>query len=128
MLLRTVLVWLLLLALPYQGFASAGMLCAPAAPVAAVAMPDGPHDHAAVMHDHAAMTGTPSHGHGDGSPHSPAKCGGVAACCVGAALAPNIVLPPSLPPPPSEIIPFHAVTPAPVDLAALDRPPKPGPA
>jgi len=128
MLLRTVLVWLLLLALPYQGFASAGMLCAPAAPAAAAPMPDGSHDHAAMMHDHAAMADTPQHGHSDGSAHSPAKCGGVAACCIGAALAPHIVLPLSLPPPPSEAIPFHAVAPMPVDLAALDRPPKSGPA
>jgi hypothetical protein len=112
-LLRTVLVWLLLLALPLQGFASASMLCAPAAPVPMMQMPDGPHDYAAMMH-----------GHGDGSAHSNAKCGNAAACCVGAALAPYIVLPPSLPPLPSEAIPFSALAPMPVDLAALDRPPK----
>jgi hypothetical protein len=126
MLLRTVLVWLLLLALPYQGFASASMLCVPSAPAAPLM--DGQHDHAAMMHEHAAMADTPAHSHSDGSAHSPARCGGVAACCIGAALAPHIVLPPSLPPPPSELIPFHAVTPAPVDLAVPDRPPKTDPA
>jgi hypothetical protein len=126
--LRTMLLWLLLLALPFQGIAQAATLCAPAAPVPVAA----PHDHAAMMrghtalaHDHAAMAdAAPAHDHHDGGGHTPAKCGKAAACCLGAALAPFIAAPPALPPPPSEAIPFRAAAPLPVHLAALDRPPK----
>jgi hypothetical protein len=51
-LLRTLLLWFLLAAVPLQGFASATMLlCAPQpAPAMHEAMPaDGPHDHAAML-------------------------------------------------------------------------------
>jgi hypothetical protein len=61
-LLRSFIVWLMLLALPYQGYASAAMmLCAPVPATAAksaqsaasaqyhMGMPAGPHDHAVML-------------------------------------------------------------------------------
>ncbi|WP_145647297.1 hypothetical protein [Pseudoduganella lurida] len=124
-LLRTLLLWFLLAGIPFQGFASATMLfCGPQpAPPAAPAMPmpDGPHDHAAML---AAQAHEASTHHDSGTGHSHAKCASAAACCAGAALAPALPAAPSLPAGHSVTIPFVAMAPAAVDLAGPERPPR----
>ena len=111
--LRLLLVCYLLLALPFQAFASASMRL-PAAPVqqapchqqmAQVSM-DGQH------HDHEAVAG-----------HEKGKCGTCAACCVGAALAPSLPASPSLAPPITMLIPFRAGHLPSVDPVLPERPP-----
>ena len=89
--LRTAFVWLVLFALPLQGYAAATMLhCGPShhrAVAAAMAEPSSAHDHAMHGDDHAA-----GHAGADGASldHldklSKAKCSACASCCVGAAL------------------------------------------
>ena len=133
-LVRSLLVWLLLLAVPFQGFASASMLlCAPAAPAPVVAT--AAHDHQAMMatpgHDHAAMlramadahqahaadTGHDAHDghHGNGS---------CASCCIGAAMAPAAQLRLALARPDFIAIPFHAGHVPSVDPVLPERPPR----
>src|SRR4051812_131265 len=105
--LRSLIVWLMLLALPYQGYASATMLLcvAPvttAGPAEHGAMPSGPHDHAAMMAQ-AHEGGKSSHG----AAHGGVKCGGTACC---AAAAPLLVLSVSDPALPlvSVTVPFYS--------------------
>lgn len=134
---RPLLVLFLLLALPFQGLAAAGMLlCAPAAPAPAVAAPamtmEG-HDHQAMLramgaggHDHAAMAhadgghGDQQHaGHDDGR-----NKGSCASCCVGAAMAPAVQLRLAPARPDFISIPFRAGHVPSVDPAVLERPPR----
>jgi hypothetical protein len=138
-LLRTLLLWFLLAAVPFGGFASATMLrCGPASVPAAA--PDGRHamhgearqDHAAAMlgarhgeapHDHAAMLAA-QHG-GDAGHHAGhAKCASTGACCIGAPLAPALPAAPPLQDGRCATVPFVPAEPAAVDLAGLERPPK----
>lgn len=148
LLFRSMLVWLMLVALPFQGFASASMLlCAPMSPSAMLAQAAG-RAQAGAGHDHAAMLaagaaaqtqaqaehGAPHHGlagaahqnqkQQDHQQHEKSRCGTPAACCVGAALAP--AMPDALPglQSPSEAIPFHGAPQSSADLAAFERPPK----
>jgi len=130
LILRSLLVWLLLLALPFQGLASAGVrACTPADPA--------PAHHAAAMvmdgqpHDHAAMTAPASSadsGHcADGAHsgnHHGGKPGSCSACCIGAAMAPATL--PSLPLAPVHFIsiPFRAGHVPSVDPALPERPPR----
>ena len=120
-LLRSLIVWLMLLALPYQGYASATMLLcvAPATPgsTAHVAMPSGPHDHVAMM---AAQTHKK---HAGKSAHSAMKCGG-AACC--AAAAPALAAMAGMPVLPlvSVAVAFYSDFLPAVDLAHPERPPQ----
>lgn len=102
---RTLLVWLLLLAIPLQGFAAASsLLCAAVdAPVTS---------HAATM----------AEGHCE-SPASPAKCSSCAFCCVGAAIAPAFAVPAGLKPLGSELIPYAAMHVTAHIPGALERPP-----
>lgn len=118
---RFLLVWLLLLALPFQGLASASMLaCAPAvsapAMVAKTAGADG--GHCAAHHPNRQR----HHGHGD---HHGGKAGACSACCVGVAMAPAAL--PALAAAPSRFIsiPFRAGHVPSVDLALPERPPRP---
>jgi hypothetical protein len=81
-LLRILIVWLALLAVPFQGFAAAAALgCAHSAPAHGMQ-----HDVAAPQHGHAChhhdATKTQQH---DG------KCSNCAACCAGAAIAPPVM-------------------------------------
>ncbi|USX18552.1 hypothetical protein NHH82_22110 [Oxalobacteraceae bacterium OTU3REALA1] len=127
---RTFIVWLMLLALPYQGYASASMmLCAPDAPAASaaghMAMPAGPHDHAAMMaamqdQDQQASSDQSSHA---GHNHGGIKCGGAACCVAGAPFMTQTIAVPVLPAV-SSAIPFHSEFPRAVDLAHPERPPQ----
>lgn len=124
---RTFIVWLLLLALPYQGYASAAMmLCLPAAPAAEqMSMPAGPHDHAAMM---AATQDKNQEASSDQSAHAAhshggIKCGGAACCVAGAPFMAQTVAVPVLPAV-SSAIPFYSEFPHAVDLAHPERPPQ----
>ena len=141
--LRSLIVWLVLLAVPFQGFASAAMLaCGPghAMPVG-VAMPDAAdgHDtvHAAAMdtsgHDHASMAhgGTDQQdAPGDGNGHSGNShaCSACSACSIGAAIAPALLPALAVHAPPRLTAPVADGHVPSVDLALPERPPRPLPA
>nr|WP_314547076.1 hypothetical protein [uncultured Massilia sp.] len=139
-LVHVILVWLLLLALPIQGVAAAGMLpCVPAAPAATKQAAHAPMDAstATAGHDHAAMTAkaagadahctpqqpdAPSGCHDAGDRHGKGSC---ASCCVGCAMAPAALpLPLALASPDSISIPFRAGHVPSVDPTLLERPPR----
>ncbi|GAB3458504.1 hypothetical protein GCM10027321_14230 [Massilia terrae] len=120
--LRILIVWLVLLAVPFAGFAQAATSCCP--PGGAHAMQqtraemhhhDGAGHHACAGH----------HGTQDHTSKHDAKCANCAACCTGAMLAPLAFAPPAVTPPPStHAIAFdigHVPT---VDLDHPERPPR----
>ena len=113
---RSLIVWLVLLAVPFQGFAAAAAL--PCAPSGAM------HDHAAMVHQghHVADAAGAVHHDGPGH-HAGTKCGSCAACWAGAAMAPAIAVP-GMPQPASVTIPFDA-GPVPTFHPSLpERPPR----
>jgi hypothetical protein len=126
-LVRSLLVWLLLLAVPFQGFASAAMLpCASATTMpghghhtvpAATGTPG--HDHGAMLHA-MAKTGQGHDGHGDGQ-HGNGSC---ASCCIGAAMAPAAQPRLALARPDFIAIPFRAGHVPSVDPVLPERPPR----
>jgi hypothetical protein len=123
-LLRSLIVWLMLLALPYQGYASATMmLCVASTPAADsaghAAMPSGPHDHAAMMATQAREVDKSS----PGGAHHGVKCGGTACCAAAAPLATLSVDEPALPLV-TVSVPFYSDFLPAVDLAHPDRPPQ----
>ncbi|HJU99259.1 MAG TPA: hypothetical protein VJ752_01775 [Burkholderiaceae bacterium] len=89
-LVRTLLLWLLLAALPLQGYAAAcastamGGAMAPARIMSQHQASTATAAHAVV--EHCAMQAKSRHCH-DGADAGQAKCGNCAACCVGAAVA-----------------------------------------
>lgn len=125
--LRSLLVWLLLLALPWQGVAAARMLPAVGAtkdaPMAMARM------HAAApamahcaIHTKAAAMETAGHGgHAQGT-HGGSSC---PSCCIAVALAPAPAVPPALAPPDFIAIPFRAGHVTSVDPVLPERPPRP---
>lgn len=120
------MLWLMLLAVPFQGFAAATMLpCAPATAAPAhqhvLDAAAHQHHHAAMQHDQAgADHGAKAHGqHGD------AKCGSCAACCIGAALAPAPAAGLGPAAPQSVSIPFDAGPLPSVHPTLPERPPRP---
>jgi len=146
-LLRSLIVYCLLLALPYQGYAAAAMMaCLPAAAPEAphVAMPAGPHDHAAMVmaealaHEqgkHAEYTAyaaassdhSPAHAsHADFSHgHGSTKCGGSgAACCIAGAPVPALSLSVPALPVASDVNSLYAAYLPAVHLAHPERPPQ----
>lgn len=126
-LLRSLVVWLMLLALPYQGYASAQMLLcvAPAqAPARAVemVMPSGPHDHAAMM----AAAQAAHHDGDDGASahhHTSMKCSG-SACCAAAAPVLKLDLAAPALPLASRLQSYYSDFLPAVDLAHPERPPQ----
>jgi hypothetical protein len=131
---RSFVVWLLLLALPYQGYAAAEMLLCVAPATASMnmnmnknmnmAMPSGAHDHAAMMASQAKPEQGTHQSRGDtSSSHASMKCNG-SACC--AAVAPVLALQLAEPalPSASHVIPFYADFLPAVDLAHPERPPQ----
>jgi hypothetical protein len=129
-LLRTLTLWLVLLAVPFQGVAAAAMLgCAtghmpPAPPVAIPAdagqahhgMPGGEH--------HATPAADTGAGHHAMQHHGTAKCGACSACSIGAAIAPAPVLALPVHAPPRLAAFFsNSLLPS-VDLALPERPPR----
>lgn len=83
--------WLLLMALPMQGYAAATMLhCGASSDRQGVAAASSHHDHAAmVASTRAELPGHAAHGgHAD---VSKAKCSACAACCMGTGLPPAAI-------------------------------------
>lgn len=124
---RSLVIWLVLLALPYQGYAAAQMmLCAVPAPASAshaeMVMPSGPHDHAAMM---AAMAQAKSQAKADdgASSHTSMKCSGSACCAAAAPVLTLDVAEPALPVASRAIAFYSNFLPA-VDLANPERPPQ----
>ena len=122
-LLRSLIVWLMLLALPYQGYASATMLLCLAPAQATMAA--GAHDHAAMMAGAVAHDdGDKRHQHGGSkSAHGGMKCSGSACCAAAAPVTPPLMTVPSLPLV-SALIPFYSDFLPAVHLAHPDRPPQ----
>jgi hypothetical protein len=135
-LLRTLTLWLVLLAVPFQGVAAAAMLgCAtghmPAAPPAAMPAGAGQAHHG--MHGMPGMHGGEHHatpaadtgaGHHATQHHGTAKCGACSACSIGAAIAPASVLALPVHAPPRLAAFFsNSLLPS-VDLALPERPPR----
>lgn len=120
---RYLIVWLMLLALPFQGIASAAMLtCAhgsmrQAAPQHDAALNQG---H---CHEQAVSVAAPAAHHGDAHDHD-GRCSACADCCTGAALAPAST--PGVAAPDAPAIFHHAAAGhlAAVDLALPERPPR----
>jgi hypothetical protein len=120
------MLWLVLLAVPFQGFAAATMLpCAPAK--AAPAHADHATHHGGPHH---AMSHEASHGHGlvhEGSAahqhHADGKCASCSACCVGAAMAPAALASFAVMAPPSLSVPFDAGHVPSVHPPVPERPP-----
>jgi hypothetical protein len=125
-LLRPLLVWLMVLALPLQGLAAATMLnCATAhgAEGATVAAhgDSAPHDHDH-DHDHGAMTG--AHADAAGDAHAPDhKCSACAACHASLGLPAALPLLPDF-----DVAEAHRPVPAigvsPFLTGGLERPPR----
>jgi hypothetical protein len=121
--LRVLVVWIMLLAVPFQGFASATMLpCAPTMQ----------HDHESTTadgilaeHEHDAQAGLKTHpDHHLGSHHQGGKCANCASCGSCVAMAPSFLT----------VLPVHASSSLTVpsdqqvllsvDLALPERPPR----
>ena len=112
--LRSLFVWLLLLALPIQGMAAVARML-PHVAATAHAAPAVPHCHdTASAADAGKAAGT----------HHPGKHHGVCAdCCIAAAPVPAPFVPPACAPP-SVAIPFRAGHVPSVDPALPERPPR----
>jgi hypothetical protein len=106
---RVIVLWLMLVAVPFQGFASASMLlCGVAKPVAQ-----------AGAHDHAAMAGDKQHDCG-----SSEQCSSMGDCCLGAALAYATPQAAVQSQPVTRLRLSEPAPPKPVDLATPKRPPR----
>lgn len=108
MLARTLLVWFVLLAVPFQGYAAAAMACA--------------HGIQPVVQQ--AKASPPCHGAAQDEGAQPAhkKCGNCAACSVGAAIAPAL---PDTAPCACPRGPCPSGTPAPIAAFDPDLPERP---
>jgi len=121
---RVIALWLMLVALPFQGFASASiLLCASADPAkvakpATQAAPVADHDHAAMLA--ASQQAGDDGAHCAGSTHS----GAMSDCCVAAALAYTLPQPASHLQLAERLRLPEPVAPPPVDLALPKRPPR----
>jgi hypothetical protein len=120
--LRTLFVWLLLLALPFQGVAAARMLPAVGAALAgpvslAAPVAQSCHEKHGTMH-----AATPAHTQAAGDHHDKHR-GACADCCIVVALMPAPLVPPACAPP-SFAIPFRADHVASADPALPERPPR----
>ena len=114
--LRSLFVWLLLLALPIQGVAAAArMLPHVAATAAAHAVPAVHHCHDLAPAADAAKAA--------GDHHPDKHHGACADCCIAAAPVPAPFVPPACAPP-SVAIPFRAGHVPSVDLSLPERPPR----
>jgi hypothetical protein len=111
----------LLLALPFQAYASASML-----PFAAPAQL--PPCHQQMAGDHMTISRMKAADDSQAGQHGKAKGGACAACCVGAALASSLPVPLALAPPRFVSIPFRAGYLPSVDPVLLERPPSTLPA
>ena len=125
---RFLLVWLLVLALPFQGIASASML----ARVPPVMMQVQADEHAAMSgamdahggHCAAMRQAAPQQDSSQQAVHHGGKAGSCADCCAGAAMAPAVLPALVLAPAHFISIPFRAGHVPSVDPALPERPPR----
>nr|WP_229509483.1 hypothetical protein [Massilia sp. CCM 8734] len=138
---RTLLVWLMLLAIPLQGFAAASSaLCAAAnAPLASHVAASMEEGHCAELDSAAPDSAAPDSAAPDSAApdsaapdsaapdsaaaDSPAKCSNCAFCCVGMAIAPAFPAPGAAPPLASELIAYAAMHVTAHIPGGLERPP-----
>ncbi len=123
---KTVLLWLLLFAIPLQGFATSSMLFCEIShhhEVTTMQVSALEHDHDGHQHELSATVSDHGH-HNDGFQHDMTKCSACAACCVGAAIVSSLGNGFSLTPPESHPIPFSIVRFAGHIPAGLERPPR----
>ncbi len=118
---RVIALWLMLVALPFQGFASASMLlCGPAKP-AAQAVQGAHHAH----HERAAMQASGQQGdHAGHADKGGCHGGAMGDCCVGAALAYALPQAASHPRLAERLQLRDPMPPLSVDLALPKRPPR----
>jgi hypothetical protein len=124
---RSLLVCFLLLALPFQAFASASMwppAKGPATPAQAATAAELPPCHQGAQAMAAAMGAKDHDGHdGHAGRHAKGKCGTCAACCVGAAMTSGSSAALALAPSRFVSIPFRAGYLPSVDPVLPERPP-----
>jgi len=122
---RLLLVWLLLLALPFQGIASASMLARmPSVPMSLPAAGHGAHCAGMAKQDVQPRKHVGNHLGAKTGSCARSCARSCADCCAGATMAPA-ALPALVPAPPHFIsIPFRAGHVPSVDLALPDRPPR----
>lgn len=139
-LVKSLIVWCLLLAVPFQGFASATMLfCAPipsrdvVAPAATATSQH--HDHAAMMaakhaeHDHQKSDDHAATPHGadqtsSANHHDGSKCNTCAACCFGASMPPSASVRIAVDAQHFTAVPVDSGSVPAVELALPERPPQ----
>jgi len=122
--LRSLFVWLLLLALPFQGMAAARMLPSVGAANTATAVHAMPSTHPCHAMQPAAAAAEPAaHASGAGKDGTGKHHGACADCCIAVAPIPARIVPPAFAPP-SIAIPFHAGHVPSVDPALPERPPR----
>ncbi|MEB0135383.1 hypothetical protein QN362_08555 [Actimicrobium sp. CCC2.4] len=81
---HTLMIWLMLLAIPVQGFAAATMLlCEPVAAMTPADASAGPHDHAAMLAAQSADEPDQPDQPASSGHHTATKCGNCAAFCIG---------------------------------------------
>ena len=140
---RCFVMWLLVLALPVQGFAASTMLLCGAGHHGTVQATEGGHDHASHMHmgaqDVSAVSESAAHDHAADTPlshedsaFSPltakhanvmGKCSACAACCTVAFLPTNVIA--FTAPAPSRVLPVVELTTHAGFIAdGLERPPR----
>jgi len=126
-LVKSLIVWLMLVAIPFQGFASASMLmCAPMQAPAMEMATSMDHDHHAMMMAQAMehASAAPADGHDAANHHDGGKCNTCASCCFGAAMAPAGIARLSAESPQLAAFHFEPGHVARVDLALPERPPQ----
>ena len=124
----------MLLALPFQGLASAAMLsCAHGSQQMPMQMPmQTPADSQQMApdghcHDDMAPAAAPAHhaDHDQASHDHDGRCSACAACCIGAAMAPAPLVAAAPPSSPQLVVPAASARLLTVDLDLPERPPRP---
>ena len=138
---KTVLLWLLLLAVPFQGYAASAMLFCETSHHRTDTVPTAHadhqhnHDHHAKHdgslisvdhHQHQPAADSPDDGsEKNGSQHNLSKCSACSTCCVGAAIAPTLMDFAAIPPSDPHLISFATVSFVGHIPGRLERPPSP---
>lgn len=135
---KTVLLWLLLLAVPFQGYAASAMLFCETSHHRTDTVPATHADHHHNHEQHAAHDGSlisadyhqhqvaDSSNHGsekNGSQHGLSKCSACSTCCVGAAIAPTLMDFVAIPPSDPHLISFITISFVGHIPGRLERPP-----
>jgi hypothetical protein len=128
---RSLLVWLMLIAVPFQGSASTQLPCAPVTSGTTASIEPAGHDHVSMISAHSGhnehSTTVDAGQSDDGVPadhHASGKCGTLTACCIGASMAPPFCSAMPIQGMPSDPIPFDIGSGPTVDLPLPERPPQ----